>query len=142
MANSQKTTRLGSIASAESGVLTGWREEIRSFLEQTVQEIHRIVSGLQAKTRDEKVTKPVASRPTELPKNVPSNTQPASASANRVNREPTTVAAENTRGGPQDSIDASRTRLENLKRRLSEQLRTQQVTVVDANERQREEPHS
>ena len=39
MVNSQKTTQSGSTASAEPGVLTGWREEIRSFFEQTVQEM-------------------------------------------------------------------------------------------------------
>lgn len=142
MSNSLKTTRPGGAASADSGVLSGWREEIRVFFEQTVQEIHRIVSGLQVKPRDANAAKPVGSRTTTRPKDAFADAQPAAVPVKRPNREPATVATESARSEPQDSIDASRTRLENLKRRLSEQLRTQQVTVTDANERPREESHS
>jgi hypothetical protein len=142
MVNPQKTNRSGSVASAEPAVWKSWREEIRSFIEQTVQEIHRIVADLQTKPRASAAPPPTELRPADAPGKRPEESRPRTQPTNRPSRVEADAASQAARAEAVDPIDASRTRLENLKRRLSEQLRTQQTSTTDADERPREESHA
>ena len=89
-------------------------------MERTQQEIHGAVAGIQPK-------------------------QPPSESAPAVESRPigtTTVRSESSNhSADSEPLDASRTRLENLKRRLSEKLQTQQTDRARAPEPTRKESH-
>ena len=104
MVDSAEATRDNAVPpDAAASALTGWREEVRSFLERTLQEIQQAVAELQPRSH--------ARTPPRSPAASPTPTAPARTAA---------VGRESIDG----QMDASQTRLENLKRRLSERLRT------------------
>lgn len=121
MVDSAKTTNDAPAVSSSTSLLATWREEVRGFVERTLQEIHSVVAGIQPK-------------------------QPPVESASSVETRPrvtTTVRSESSnRSTGSEPLDSSRTRLENLKRRLSEKLQTQQTDRARTSEPIRKESHA
>lgn len=119
MVDFEKTTHNAPANPPPNGLQATWREEIRSFVERTVQEIHSVVAGIPPKQPPVRSPRPVESRPT------------------------TTVPSESrSRSREGEPVDASRTRLENLKRRLSEKLQTPQTDEPRTAEPIRKESHA
>lgn len=114
------TTRDEFASRPAAGALTGWREEVRSFLEKTLDDIQRLSADLWCGARD-----------ADVPRATARTAQSAAARPATPAREPT-----------DDPMDASQTRLENLKRRLSEKLRHQSSEKPGDQDRPREDPRS
>jgi hypothetical protein len=88
-----------------------WRDEIQAFLQDSIDEIHQVVSSLEPFLSGTPVSSPSSGALAEEPNaaTLPASTVPHACG----------------------DIDASRSRLENLKRQLAEKIRTHQTELVD-----------
>jgi hypothetical protein len=103
MVDSAEATRDNSVQPDDAAALAGWREEVQDFLERTLQEIQDAIAELEPRLQEHAPPRPPAATP---PRVEPARPRPAG------------------RAEVPNQMDASQTRLENLKRRLSEKLQT------------------
>lgn len=107
---------------AADGSVAAWRSEINQFLDEAKQELRGIIEALQSGSPVESEPLSAGAPPARRPAGGPRAATPTPAAD--ANRAPLTEPATNTAGTPAAAPADHDDRLEQLKRRIEEQLRS------------------